>query len=209
MDMKGEIDSRLTEQSVGVRQGQSARLRQTPNVIAAQKGIPQYLTQATLPKPSTWAGDIAMWEPIYLKGYGNACRTVNLAGDQAYVGSTSLRILRQLAEHYTIDYTGMRGRYRAFVDRSQWTPLVIAARNEVFFAIKTRVPQEKNDGATGYVADSAVAYMELVSGSHTRVHLHNGCFVDALESRLCLTNRRNSAVLFRRQLQFDGIIPSV
>lgn len=187
----------------GLRQGEVQ-----PQITRAEKGIPQFLTHASQPKPNVWAPGIVMWEPIYLEGYGNACRTVNAVGQQAHVGCTSLRILRELAEYYTIDYAGMRDRYKHFVDKSQWPPLVIAARNEVFFAMKTRVPQEKNDGATGYIADSAIAAMHILVGSRTRIYLHNGQSVDVLESRLCLANRRNSAVLFKRQLQLDGIIPT-
>lgn len=197
-------DKRDAATSTKPRQGEVR-----PQIVQAERGIQQYLTQASLPPPGDWAPDIVMWQPIYLEGYGNACRTANGDGQQSDMGCTSLRMLRDLAEYYTIDYAGMRDRYKQFVDKSQWPPLVIAARNDVFFAMKTRVPQDKNDGATGYIADSAVSGMDILSGSRTRIHLHNGLYVDALESRLCLSNRRNSAVQFKRQLQMDGIIPTL
>jgi hypothetical protein len=176
-------------------------------IVIPEKGVPQYLSQSAMLDPVEWVGDIVLWDPIYLKDYGNCCRVAQEDGGRAYFYFGSLRILREIAEYYAIDYHRMRDKYRDFVEKSQWPPLVVASRDEVFFAIKTRVPREKNDGATGYVADSAILHLETLTSCTTRIHLRNGLHVDALESRKCLTIRRNNAVLFKRQLQEDGIIP--
>lgn len=175
--------------------------------VVPKKGIPQHLHRTDMPPREQWAPSIVLWEPIYLEGFGNSCTVSMEDGRQAYFGIGTMRILRDIAEHYAIDIDRMRDKYRDFVVKSQWPPVVVASRGLVFFAIKTRCPNHKNDGATGYIADTAIRHVESLTTNTTRIHLHQGIHIDVLESRRCVMARRNNATSFKGQLANDGIIP--
>lgn len=99
-----------------------------------------------MPPREEWIPNIDLWFPVYLEGIGNVCETTMADGQQAYFGMSAPRILQMVADYYAVDMNSMRDWYRDF-------------------AIKTRCPRKKNNGATGYVADIAIDAVEALTAS--------------------------------------------
>ncbi|MCL6444984.1 MAG: hypothetical protein K6T83_16280 [Alicyclobacillus sp.] len=152
-----------------------------------------------------WSMRVLAWEPIYLPGYGNACRMLFRRGVW-HAGVTANRVFSLLASTYWASIPDLRHWYSRCHGLSQSLPLPVAARGLVFFAVKTRAPQHKHDGAIGYIANTAVRGMERLADRKTRIYIEGDHYIDAAVSLRHVESQRRNAEVFELYLARKGLL---
>jgi hypothetical protein len=77
----------------------------------------------------------------------------------------------------------------------------VAARGLVFFAAKTRIhPKYRNDGVTGYFANTQVTALCTIADHRTRLSLVSGHTVDLAMTRENVMRRMADAEAFQNRL---------
>jgi hypothetical protein len=123
-----------------------------------------YLHRHQFPKSAEWVPFVEGWEPVYLRDFGDATRVLMEDGSQMYLGIGGNSLYRLVAGYHGIDVDKMRLHFNDATGRSQSMPLAIPSREIVLFPYKARRPKAKNDAAFGYVSDSHIKSLEVITG---------------------------------------------
>jgi hypothetical protein len=174
-------------------------------IIEPKPGVSIYLQRNTYPKRQDWVPKLEAVEPVYLKDIGSASRVCLSGGEEFYLGQTTALVYRAVAAFHTIDVLGVRRHYLQITRRSQWAPLVIGPRQTVLFAYKSREPQSRNDGATGYIMENCIRTVqpltEPTGPPGLRIVTASGHELTALMTEASFQGRRMLAKYFQFAIQ--------
>ncbi|MCL6631806.1 MAG: hypothetical protein K6T63_04160 [Alicyclobacillus herbarius] len=162
-----------------------------------ERGVPIYLKYGEMPARRAWVAQVVGWVPVYLKGVGNGCVVYGADGLEMVVGRDARWVRRQIAAFHCISYDEMRKEFARLYDKTQCAPLIVAARGLVFFAVKARTKlRGRNDGATGYLANTAVDEVESLGPQASRISLIGGRTLDVPMSKAAVLQRMAEAEAF-------------
>ncbi|QQE78743.1 hypothetical protein [Alicyclobacillus sp. SO9] len=191
-----------------VQRGNRLHLREASRmtVYTPPRGVPLFLHTHGMPPAEDWVPHIIGCEPVYLAGYGNAALITLDNAAQKVFGRGVSWIQREIHRYHGIDETEIRRKFQRYVNMYQSVPVIVPRRDLVLFAVKTRIPQHHNDGATGFVANTAVQTIEFISHKKSRIQLETGQHMDVLMSADAVRKRKSTAELFAFMLHRDGIM---
>ncbi|MCL6518168.1 hypothetical protein [Alicyclobacillus sp.] len=174
-------------------------------------GVPAYLGRTALPEDEEWIRYIEAWEPVYIQGYGNACRVFLECGKQVYIGLSTRSLLHRVAAYHALDLQRLRRHFYDATRQKQTPPLPISSRGLILFAYKARSYEDRrwrNDGAMGYVAMERIERIDPVDHAPhplTRVTLTSGVVLEARMRCGNFRTRMHSADYFKYYLAKHGI----
>lgn len=170
-------------------------------------GSKTYLQRRRIPADHAWAPHVQAWEPVYLKGYGNACQLYMDDGTCQGFGLTAPQVYQRLARHYAVDVDSIRHYYEQSQGKSQSLPLVVTARGLVYFSVRTRIKLgSRNDGTVGYIANGCLKGLEELGPHQQRVWLTSGRYMDVQMSRDFFCSQLQRAEMFDVQLRSWGVL---
>lgn len=175
-------------------------------VEKAMEGVPTYTAMTRVPDPEEWIPQVVSWEPMNVESVGPVVHVIEENGSQLRIPLSSKSMCVLQCRYYHIDLQALRHRYWQYLRRHLNVPIVLPARKLVFIAVKTRNTFNRNENASGYVANTAIQQLVPISPTKTEIHLKNGCSIEALLSERTLHDRITWGEQFANKLRENNII---